>query len=286
MKEIQIIAPAKINLTLDITGKRPDGYHSLVTVMHQISLADTVVLARQERGITLSSGHIDLANDNSNLAWRAAQWMLEHYVPHEGVSIQITKRIPIGAGLAGGSTDAAAVIRGMNTLFQLHLSLAELCDCGSQLGADVPFCIAGGTALCTGKGEVMRPLVSGPHLHAAVVKPDFSLSTAAIYQEFDRLLPTQHPDHAAFLAAWESQNLSVLPGTLGNILEPVSLSLHPEIGQVIRRMRELGAYAAQMTGSGPAVFGLFSDAKVAQTAVQVLKQDYKDCFAAESYASS
>ena len=285
MEQLKITAPAKINLTLDITGKRADGYHELATVMHQITLADTIFLMRRGKNIALECSHKQLAGDAQNLAFRAADFMLKNYLPRAGVAIRLIKRIPIGAGLAGGSTDAAAVIQGISRLFGLHLSLSELCQCGAQIGADVPFCIAGGTALCTGKGEKIHPLQHGPHLHLVVVKPDFSLSTAAVFQQFDQLQPDCHPNHPVFLQAWEEQNLPVLSNHICNILEKVSLSSHPEIGTASRRLIQAGALAAQMSGSGPAVFGIFPDAACAAAAAHQLSQDYAECFTAESYYS-
>ena len=245
-KQLQVTAPAKINLTLDITGIRPDGYHELVTVMHQISLADTVTLTRQESGITLDSGHPDLPDDERNLAWRAAELMRQKYGFPGGLAIRIKKRIPIEAGLAGGSTDAAAVITGINRLFGLGLSAEALQACGAELGADVPFCIAGGTALCTGRGDVIRPLADSPHLYMVLVKPDFSLSTAAVYRQFDRLAAFHRPRHELFLPAWGEHRLNDFPAVMGNVLQDASLVLRPEIRQPIEALRNLGAIAAQM----------------------------------------
>ncbi len=283
MQQLQITAPAKINLTLDILGKRPDGYHDLVTVMHQIDLADNVLLKRQEKGITLDCGRVQLPNDSKNLAWQAAELMLKRYELQDGVSISITKRIPVEAGLAGGSSDAAAVIAGMNRLFSLNLPLAELCDCGVQLGADVPFCIVGGTALCTGKGEVMQPLPHAPHLYLVVVKPAFSLSTAMVYQQFDRMPIQEHLNHAAFLQAWETQKVEDIALCTGNVLEKASLALKPEIGVLIAQLQNLGALAAHMTGSGSAVFGVFGNNSAAHAAAGRLSEAYAECFVAESF---
>ncbi len=284
MKQLQITAPAKINLTLDITGIRPDGYHELVTVMHQISLADTVTLTRQPEGLLLDPGHPELPDDARNLAWRAAELMQQKYRFSGGLAIRIEKRIPIEAGLAGGSTDAAAVITGINRLFGLGLSPAELQTCGAELGADVPFCIAGGTALCTGRGDVMQPLPASPHLYMVLVKPDFSLSTATVYRQFDRLTQVHRPRHDLFLPVWKEGRLQDLPATMGNVLQDASLVLHPEIQHPIDRLRALGAIAAQMSGSGPSVFGIFPDAAAARRAAVRMAETYAACFVTESFA--
>ena len=285
MNELQLKAPAKINLTLDITGKRPDGYHELATVMHQITLADDVKLTRlAEPQIRLSSGSPLLPDDRRNLAYRAAEAMLSRYAPEKGVAIEITKRIPVEAGLAGGSSDAAAVIRGINELFSLHLSQEELCACGLAIGSDVPFCIAGGTALCTGRGEIMQPLPKGPTLHLVLVKPAFSLSTAAVYRQYDALqaLPPR-PEPAVFLQNWETQSLRTITGSLFNVLEAASLTMQPEISVLLEKMQSLGALGARMSGSGPTVFGIFPDADAARKAAARLAAEYAACFTAESF---
>ena len=282
-KQLQVTAPAKINLTLDITGIRSDGYHELVTVMHQISLADTVTLTRQESGITLNTGHPDLLDDERNLAWQAAELMRQKYGFPGGLAIQIEKRIPIEAGLAGGSTDAAAVITGINRLFGLDLSSETLQARGAELGADVPFCIAGGTALCTGRGDVIRPLSASPHLYMVLVKPDFSLSTAAVYRQFDRLSAFHRPRHELFLPAWGEHRLRDFPAAMGNVLQDASLVLRPEIRQPIDELRKLGAIAAQMSGSGPSVFGIFAGASEARAAAAELAGAYPVCLVTESF---
>lgn len=284
MNELQLKAPAKINLTLDVCGKRPDGYHELATVMHQITLADDIKLTRLEEPIIrLSSGSSLLPDDRQNLAYRAAEEMLARYAPDKGIQIAITKRIPIAAGLAGGSTDAAAVIKGINQLFALHLSAAELCERGLAIGSDVPFCVVGGTAFCTGRGEIMQPLPKGPVLHLVLVKPDFSLSTAAVYRQFDSVQSSfLRPQHETFQKSWETSALSDIASGMANVLEAASFSMQPEIPRLLEQMLALGALAARMTGSGPTVFGIFPDEKSAYAAFRVLSATHKDCFLAES----
>jgi len=282
-KQIIIEAPAKINLTLDIKGKRADGYHELETVMHQISLVDRIYLERGGKGIRLSTNSTDIPDNEDNLAYRAAQILVDKMDLQEGLSIFIEKNIPVGAGLAGGSTDAAAVLLGMQQLFGLALDKLLLLDWGAQLGSDVPFCIMGGTVLAKGRGEQLHPIVHGPCLHLVLVKPDFQLSTSEVYRDF-RLEKVNHrPDNTAFLAAWENYDMINIVRHLSNVLETVSIAKHAEIALIKQELCKLGALNALMSGSGPSVFGIFADGASAEQAFQHIQDQYKECYLISSY---
>ena len=184
---VKVEANAKINLTLDILGVRPDGFHEVEMVMQSVGLSDQVGLEKQPEGISLWTDASEIPADETNLAWKAAHIFLDVYKIQSGVSIAVEKRIPIAAGLAGGSTDAAGVLIGMNRLFETRLSAKELCELGEKIGSDVPFCIKGGTMLATGRGEILRRLPDLPSLSVVLAKPPVSVSTAWAYKSYDML---------------------------------------------------------------------------------------------------
>ncbi|HHW62092.1 MAG TPA: 4-(cytidine 5'-diphospho)-2-C-methyl-D-erythritol kinase [Syntrophomonadaceae bacterium] len=282
-QEITLAAPAKVNLTLDILGQRADGYHELESVMQQITLFDFITLRRSEHGLQLYCSHPLVPEGADNIAYQAALLMLEKLDSSVGLEISIEKNIPVGAGLAGGSTDAAAVLMGINTLMELDLSLPELMAAGSQLGSDIPFCIQGGTALARGRGEIITPLPAGPVLQLVLVKPDFSLSTAEVYRRFRMEKVGQRPGLDAFLAAWTQYDMINMVENMTNVLETVTLSLCPEIQTIKQELMDSGAIQAIMSGSGPTVFGVFPDLKTAGIAYQKMQQQYKEIFLATSY---
>ena len=192
---VTVEANAKINLTLDILGKRPDGFHEVAMVMQTIGLHDTLVMEKTERDIELSINVPWLKADEKNLAWRAAELIRQEYGLEGGVRIELTKRIPVAAGLAGGSADAAAVLKGMNDLYGLQLDEKKLCELGARLGSDIPFCIMGGTMLATGRGEVLTRLSDMPETWVVLAKPRVSVSTAWAYQNYDEQGAERHPDN-------------------------------------------------------------------------------------------
>lgn len=281
--EVIIEAPAKINLTLDVINKRQDGYHNIATVMQQISLADRVFIKRADNGITLSTDSHSLAVNEENLAYQAARMMLNHYGLNEGIQIFIEKNIPIAAGLAGGSSDAAAVIKGVKQLFALDISASEMFALGACLGSDVPFCLMGGTALATGRGEILKPLPQGPELNIVLVKPIFSLSTAEVYKHFDRNQVSRFPDNEKFLSAWEHGNLIEATKYMENTLESVSLANNKSINTIKEKLLQMGALKAMMSGSGPTVFGIFTNQGEAWKAFKFLQKEYEQCYIAISY---
>ena len=268
MNKLTMEAPAKINLGLDVLRRRPDGYHDLRMVMQTISLKDELVLTQtEEPGIFLtveSEREGELPADNKNLAYRAAALLLREFPQPGGVRIQLKKRIPIAAGLAGGSTDAAATLLGMNRLFDLGLSLPELQKRGVTLGADIPYCLMKGTALAEGIGERLTRLPKAPACHVLLAKPDVSVSTAWVYQNLHLTEDTVHPDIDEMTRCLAEGNLTKLCACLGNVLETVTIPAYPVIARIKAQMKEEGALGALMSGSGPTVFGLFDSREKAE----------------------
>ncbi|MEN6349090.1 MAG: 4-(cytidine 5'-diphospho)-2-C-methyl-D-erythritol kinase [Syntrophomonas sp.] len=283
---IEIEAPAKVNLTLDVKGKRADGYHELETVMHQIDLVDRISIGVTDDAgtrIKLTSNSGDIPGDESNLAWRAAQIFLDRNHLRAGVEIFIEKNIPVGAGLAGGSTDAAAVIQGLNALLGCRFEKKALLEMAAFIGSDVPFCLLGGTAVARGRGEILEPLYMKGPLFMVLVKPDFGISTAEVYQGLDLNNVAEWPDTTAFLKAWEKYDIINLSKNLANVLESVSISKHPEIKTIKEMLINEGAINALMSGSGPSVFGIFETVERAQNAAEIMKNNYREVFLVSSY---
>ncbi len=280
-KECEIKAYAKINLGLDIIGRREDGYHLLRMVMQSIGLADRLVISNNNTGkIRIRTNLEYLPTGPKNLVYRAAELICGEYGIKDGIDVSIDKRIPVAAGLAGGSSDAAAAIIALDSLFELGMSTADMCRLGTSIGADVPFCIMGGTALAEGIGEVLTPLPAMPECHILLVKPGFGISTKDAYRAVDARPIEQHPDIDAIVNALGRGDLGDICSHMGNVLESVSCPDHPAIGQIKARMREYGAKNAMMSGSGPTVFGIFDDRAAAQRAYIDLKgSEYgKDTF--------
>ena len=249
-------APAKINLSLDVTSKRPDGYHEVEMIMTTIDLADRIELTElPENVIRVASHNRFVPDDQRNLAYQAAKLLKERFQVKKGVSIMITKVIPVAAGLAGGSSDAAATLRGLNRLWDLKLSVEELAELGAEIGSDVSFCVYGGTALATGRGEKIRHISAPPHCWVVLAKPTIGVSTAEVYRRLN-LQQVRHPDVQAMIDAIEEKSFQKVCGQLGNVLESVTLSLHPEVAMIKNQMKRFGADAVLMSGSGPTVFGL------------------------------
>lgn len=272
MTLIRIAGNAKINLTLDILGKRPDGYHEVSMVMQSVSLHDVLTFSKTREDIFLKINVPWLRADERNLAWRAAALVKERCGLRGGVRIHLTKRIPVAAGLAGGSADAAAVLRGMNALYRLHLSNEELCSLGAELGSDIPFCLMGGTQLATGRGEVLRRLKRMPLAWVVLAKPRLSVSTAWAYQNYDEQGAEHHPDNARFEQALENGSLEEMAPLLCNVLESVTIKQYGIIERYKRMMLEHGALCSMMSGSGPTVFGLLRTKEEALQLARYLRQ--------------
>lgn len=252
---LYIKAPAKINLTLDVLYKRPDNYHEIEMIMTTVDLADRIGLQGTAKGIHIQSADRFVPNDSRNLAYQAAQLIKDTFNIKTGVIISLDKQIPVAAGLAGGSSDAAATLKGLNQLWQLNLSLDELAELGAKIGSDVSFCVYGGTALATGRGEVIEELPAPPHCWVILAKPSLGVSTADVYGAFDPD-KANHPDTQAMIAALREGDYEAMCSNLGNALESVTMNLHPEVGQIKEQMIKFGADAVLMSGSGPTVFGL------------------------------
>lgn len=273
---LTLSANAKINLTLDILGTREDGYHEVAMIMQEISLHDTLSMGKINQGISLTivieGQQGTLPADESNLCWKAAALVQKEYNLQEGVEIHLTKRIPMAAGLAGGSADAAAVLKGMNHLFRLGMTEARLCELGARLGSDIPFCIMGGTMLATGRGEILTRLPSFPRLSVVLAKPPVDVSTAWAYKTYDAGYDGPHPDNEAMLEAIHGGDAHKAAGLLCNVLEGVTETEHPVIADYKRFMMEHGAMASMMSGSGPTVFGLVREKQQAWHLADTLKK--------------
>ncbi|WP_025702089.1 4-(cytidine 5'-diphospho)-2-C-methyl-D-erythritol kinase [Paenibacillus forsythiae] len=259
-------APAKINLMLDVLHKRPDGFHEVEMIMTMVDLADRLELSELRRDtiiISSQAGYIPL--DEKNLAFQAARLLKDRYGVERGVHIHLDKKIPVAAGLAGGSSDAAAALRGLNRLWRLSLSSEELQELGAQLGSDVPFCVTGGTALATGRGEKLTPIANMPQCWVVLAKPPINVSTAEVYGKLRANRIAVHPSARLMREAVEAGDFQAVCSRLGNVLEEVTLKLHPEVQQLKEAMIRLGADGVLMSGSGPTVFALVSkQSKVAR----------------------
>ena len=283
---MQLEARAKINWSLDITGLREDGYHLMDMLMQPVTLADTVTLLPSSRLVLTTGGYPRLKADERHLAYRAAALLKEHTGYPEGAEISVFKRIPVGAGMGGGSADAAAVLRGLNQLWGTGLTDGELEALGLQLGADVPFCLRGGLTRTRGIGEVMENLPCGRCFPLVITQPCRGLSTREVCQAFHAEPDLVHPDTDHAAAALAAGDLSTLRRCLGNVLQPVSVRMRPEIGRAIRQLKEAGAEIALMTGSGSAVFGVFRTAAKARAAYSALALHSRSVFLAQTCPES
>ncbi len=273
---------AKINLTLDILGKRSDGYHDVEMIMQTTSLSDMLVLEKRNSGIRLSSNLRYLPNNEKNLAYKAAKCFFEHTKIRGGIDIEINKNIPVAAGLAGGSGNCAAVLCALNSLYNAELDISELCRIGATLGADVPYCICGGTQLASGIGEILTPLPKMPSVSVLLVKPPISVSTAAVYEQIDSVVPQKRPDTRAAINTLEKGDIYALSDNLCNVMESVTEKMHPVIRGIKEKMLLNGALGAVMSGSGPTVFGIFDDEKKAKLSHDSFAYQYKDVFLAKT----
>lgn len=253
---LYVKAPAKINLTLDVLYKRPDNYHEVEMIMTTVDLSDRIGLESRNDGlIKIISTNGFIPDDNRNLAYQAAQLIKDTYGVAEGVTISIEKEIPVAAGLAGGSSDAAATLKGLNELWNLNLSIDTLAELGAKIGSDVSFCIYGGTALATGRGEIIQKLPAPPTCWVVLAKPKIGVSTAQVYGGLN-LEGLEHPNTKQMIQSIETNDYDLMCNSLGNVLESVTFKLHPEVVMIKEQMKRFGADAVLMSGSGPTVFGL------------------------------
>ena len=273
MERIQLKALGKINLGLDVLGKRENGYHDVRMIMQTVYLYDEVTLEkRQEPGITVSTNLIYLPTDKTNIAYRAAKILLDEFGERRGVAIHLKKHIPVAAGMAGGSADAAAVLFGMNRMFGWKLSEKELMERGVTLGADVPYCIMRGTALAEGIGEKLTRLPAMPKCHLLIAKPPISVSTKLVYEKLDALAIVDHPDIDGIIEGLKDRDLIRVAGSMGNVLQNVTETEYPVITQIKEEMIKGGAINAMMSGSGPTVFGLFKERSMAKKTAEQIRQ--------------
>lgn len=273
MNVIHMKALAKINLGLDVTGLRADGYHLVRMIMQTIDLYDWVTIRKSRgKGIHVFTNLSFLPTDEHNIAYQAAQLLKQEFPAIGGVELRIHKCIPVAAGMAGGSTDAAAVLHGMNKLYGLGLTLEQLMEYGLKLGADVPFCLMEGTALAEGIGEKLTRLKPMPECSILIAKPPVSVSTKRVYQELDSLEEPPHPPIDMQIQDLEQKNLKALASHMGNVLEYVTVPMHPEITRIRQMMEEQGALAAMMSGSGPTVFGIYENEDQAYRAKELIRE--------------
>ena len=271
---LKLRAYGKINLALDVLRKREDGYHDVRMIMQAVGIYDQVDLRRKEEpGITVETNLSYLPVNENNLVYQAARLLMEEFQVKEGLHIQLKKFLPVAAGMAGGSSDAAAVLYGVNKMFGLGLSKEALMERGVKIGADVPYCLLRGTALSEGIGEKLTPLPPMPQCQVVIAKPGISVSTRYVYENLhaNELRQEQHPDIDGMVEAIRSRDLYQVAGRFGNVLELVTESKYPVIGELKQAMKETGALNALMSGSGPTVFGLYASPKAARNAYEALR---------------
>lgn len=273
MDKIELKALGKINLGLDILGRRDNGYHDVRMVMQTVFLYDRVILEKSRKpGIEIVTNLNYLPANENNIAYKAAKLLADEFRIRDGIRITLEKHIPVAAGMAGGSSNAAAVLHGMNRMYGLGLSEEGLKERGVKLGADVPYCIMRGTVLAEGIGEILTPLAPMPKCYILIAKPALSASTRIVYEKFDRLEDVRHPDIDGILAGIKSGNLRQTAAGMGNVLEQVMLPEYPVLQRIKEAMLKGGALNAMMTGSGPTMFGIFEKRSQAKTAMALIKK--------------
>lgn len=274
MDKIQLKALAKINLGLDVLRRREDGYHEVKMIMQTIGLHDDLEIRKTKTpGIQVKTNLYYLPTNENNLVYKAAKLLMDEFQIQDGVSIQLKKRIPVAAGMAGGSSDGAAVLWGINQMYGLGLSMQALMERGVRLGADVPYCIQRGTALAEGIGEKLSVLPPMPKCTILIAKPGISVSTKFVYENLhaNDLKPEQHPDVDSMIEAMRQKDLGLLCSRMGNVLETVTIPAYPVINKIKRTMIDNGAIGSMMSGSGPTVFGVFDSPAAAKQAMKAVR---------------
>ena len=273
--DISLKALAKINLGLDVVRRREDGYHEVRMIMQTIQLYDRLDIKRtQEPGIQIQTNLSFLPVNENNLIYKAAKLLMDEFSITDGVLVKLDKRIPVAAGMAGGSTDAAAMLIGVNRLFSLGLTKRQLMERGVQIGADVPYCIMRGTALAEGIGEALSPLPPMVKCPVLIAKPSISVSTKFVYQNLKLDDTTIHPDIDRLIDDIKAKNLHDIAAHMGNVLETVTIPNYPVIDEIKKHMLSNGAVGAMMSGSGPTVFGLFDDEDTAKKAYKAMRSSH------------
>ena len=280
MDSVSERSKAKLNLSLDVLSRREDGYHDLKMVMCSVEVWDDVTVELRRDGVCRAESNYPwLPGDQRNLAVKAAQAFFDALgEPNPGVTVRMKKRIPVGAGMAGGSANAAAVLRALNRLCQAGMTADELRRIGLTVGSDVPYCVEGGFALAMGRGEILTPLPSLPACHVVVAKPSFSVSTAELFHRLDASPLKTHPDTAGLLSAMENGDLPGMARRMYNVFEDVLPRASAEIRTIRSRLLDKGALGAVMTGTGSAAFGIFDQREAAEAAWSELRRRYRDCF--------
>ncbi|MEA4825498.1 4-(cytidine 5'-diphospho)-2-C-methyl-D-erythritol kinase [Clostridium sp. JNZ J1-5] len=273
-----IKAHAKINISLDVVGKREDEYHLLKMIMQNIELYDLLEIEVTDNGINIECNKPYIPNDERNLAYKAAKLFMDTYGIKDGINIKINKNIPVAAGLAGGSADAAAVLIAMKKIYDMNISYEELSNLGLKIGADVPYCIKGGTVLCEGIGEILTPLKPFAGHSLVLVKPNFGVSTKEVYRNLDISRIYKHPNTEELIKAMERNDLKYVSENMKNVLENVTMKKHTVLKDIKERMCRCGALGSMMSGSGPSIFGLFDDMLKAQRCYDHFKEKYNEVY--------
>lgn len=277
MKSITLQTPAKINLSLDVLRDRDDGYHDVKMIMQTIDLHDEVLIEEAEKGIDVECSNEYIPSGRDNIAYKAAKLLMECCGLEKGVKIKIRKRIPASSGLGGGSSDAAAVLKGMNEIFALGLGRQELSVLGKKIGADVPYFLWGGTALAEGIGEIITELKRLSGVDIVLVMPNFSVSTAWVYGNLDFSEIGERPDTDLLVKAVLENRVDIIAKNMRNVLETVTIKRHGIIAEIKSCLVELGALGSMMSGSGPSVFGIYADKQSARYACERMKDRGWDC---------
>ena len=281
MDKMELKALGKINLGLDVLGRRENGYHDVRMVMQTVYLYDQIRMEKTKKpGIELLTNLFYLPVNENNLAYQAADLLMKEFDVKEGVKITLDKHIPVAAGMAGGSSNAAAVLFGINRMFSLGLSQKELMERGVTLGADVPYCIWGGTALSEGIGEKLSRVDAMPECYILIAKPGISVSTAFVYQNLNLSGLAKHSDIDGMLECLRTKDLKGICDRLENVLETVTIKEYPIIEEVKKHLMDQGAMGALMSGSGPTIFAIFQDKKTADNALKSLRsiEDIKQAY--------
>lgn len=274
IKHLRLKAYGKINLGLDVLRRRDDGYHEVRMIMQTVGIFDRIDLIWKDApGIQVETNLYYLPINENNLVYKAAKLLMDEFQIRDGVTIRLNKFIPVAAGMAGGSSDAAAVLFGINKMFQLGLTTEQLMQRGVKIGADVPYCVMRGTALSEGIGEILTPLPPVPQCQVLIAKPGISVSTRFVYEHLhaNELRPEQHPDIDGIIEAIRNQDIPQICSRLGNVLETVTVREYPVIQEIKNRMLEYGAAGTLMSGSGPTVFGIFTSPRAAQDAYEEMR---------------
>ena len=286
MDSIRLKARAKINLGLDVLGKREDGYHEVRMVMQTIGIYDRLILTKiPEEEIRITSNLAFLPVNENNLIYKAIKLLKDEYNFTGGISVELNKFIPVAAGMAGGSTDAASTMFGVNRLFGLNLSMGKMMELGVRLGADVPYCVMRGTALAEGIGEKLTRITPVPHMWILIAKPQINVSTRLVYEQLDMGGIQKHPDIDGIIRAIEAQDVVRIAQSMGNVLENVTVPLYPVIETIKQDMLSHGAINAMMSGSGPTVFGIFPDEQTTLACQAFLKKkgDARQVYITENF---